>query len=189
MIRDPGSLAAAGGTVLILARRVAAHRRHRGDQGFADRRDVALATSVRRSPELDLLGPLTGPSQSFDSPLSAYCRSMADDFSAPLLRNCDIPAVLLALTLLAMSAVWLVARGGHRSVRPRMAAVGVRFAFACALAAASYQPTLARYGRSPLWSLALPLIAVFYMAATVSSALNHWRGRGARWKNRAYGSG
>ena len=57
-----------------------------------------------------------------------------------------------------------------------------------ALSAASYQPTLARYGRSPLWALALPLIAIFYMAATVGSALNYWRGRGARWKNRAYGT-
>jgi hypothetical protein len=26
------------------------------------------------------------------------------------------------------------------------------------------------------------------MAATVGSALNYWLGRGARWKNRAYGS-
>jgi hypothetical protein len=37
--------------------------------------------------------------------------------------------------------------------------------------------------------LALPLIALFYMAATLSSALSHWLGRGARWKDRAYGSG
>jgi membrane protein DedA with SNARE-associated domain len=34
----------------------------------------------------------------------------------------------------------------------------------------------------------LPQIASFYMAATVGSALNYWLGRGARWKNRAYGS-
>jgi hypothetical protein len=47
---------------------------------------------------------------------------------------------------------------------------------------------LARYGRSRLWALALPLIALFYMAATCGSALDHWRGRGARWKSRAYGS-
>ena len=31
--------------------------------------------------------------------------------------------------------------------------------------------------------------ALFYMAATCGSALNHWRGRGARWKSRAYGAG
>jgi hypothetical protein len=52
----------------------------------------------------------------------------------------------------------------------------------------SYVPTLARYGRSKAWVLALPLIALFYMAATVGSAINFWRGRGANWKNRAYQS-
>ena len=62
-------------------------------------------------------------------------------------------------------------------------------AVAFGLSAGSYQPTLARYGRSPLWALALPLIALFYMAATLGSALNYWRGRGARWKSRAYGAG
>jgi hypothetical protein len=34
--------------------------------------------------------------------------------------------------------------------------------------------------------LLLPLIALFYMAATVGSALDYWRGKGAKWKNRAY---
>jgi hypothetical protein len=60
-------------------------------------------------------------------------------------------------------------------------------AAAFGLAAVSFVPTLRRYGRTPLWSLGLPLIAFFYMAATLSSALNHWRGSGARWKNRDYG--
>ncbi len=43
-------------------------------------------------------------------------------------------------------------------------------------------------GATPLWALVLPLIAVFYMAATLGSAVNYWRGRGARWKSRAYGA-
>jgi hypothetical protein len=47
---------------------------------------------------------------------------------------------------------------------------------------------LLRYGRNPLWSLTLPLIALFYMAATVGSALKRWFGSGANWKNRAYGT-
>jgi hypothetical protein len=36
--------------------------------------------------------------------------------------------------------------------------------------------------------LALPAIASFYMAATVGSAVRHWRGSGARWKDRDYGN-
>jgi hypothetical protein len=65
---------------------------------------------------------------------------------------------------------------------PRLAAAG-----AFALSALSFLPTLKRYGQSPLWALTLPLIAAFYLAATVGSAIRHWRGSGARWKNRDYG--
>ena len=57
---------------------------------------------------------------------------------------------------------------------------------ACLLAALSYIPTLVRYRRNKLGVLALPLIAVFYMAATMASAMDYWRGKGASWKNRAY---
>ena len=49
----------------------------------------------------------------------------------------------------------------------------------------AFRPTLALYGRSWLWGLALPLIALFYAAATVGSAVNYWRGRGGQWKGRA----
>lgn len=54
------------------------------------------------------------------------------------------------------------------------------------LMAASFQPTLRRYSRSPLWGATLPAIALFYMGATVASALRHGRGRGGGWKNRVY---
>jgi hypothetical protein len=57
---------------------------------------------------------------------------------------------------------------------------------AWAAMAASYAPTLRRYGRSPLWAPLLPIVALFYMAATIGSALNHMRGRGIAWKGRAY---
>jgi hypothetical protein len=48
----------------------------------------------------------------------------------------------------------------------------------------AYQPTLRYYARTPLWSLALPLVALFYTAATVDSAWRYWRGRGGAWKGR-----
>ena len=41
------------------------------------------------------------------------------------------------------------------------------------------------YRLSPFWALALPLVALFYMAATLASAIQHWRGRGGMWKGRA----
>ena len=52
--------------------------------------------------------------------------------------------------------------------------------------AASYCPTLHRYHRSILWAPALPLIATFYLAATIGSAFDHHFGRGVAWKGRAY---
>jgi hopene-associated glycosyltransferase HpnB len=54
------------------------------------------------------------------------------------------------------------------------------------LMAAGFQPTLRRYRRSPLWGLALPVIALFYLAATVASALRYAAGCGGGWKNRVY---
>jgi hopene-associated glycosyltransferase HpnB len=47
-----------------------------------------------------------------------------------------------------------------------------------------YLPMLRYYGRSPLWTLALPLIALFYLAATLGSAWRYWMGRGGQWKGR-----
>jgi hopene-associated glycosyltransferase HpnB len=55
---------------------------------------------------------------------------------------------------------------------------------AMALMIISYVPILRFYGRSPLWALALPLIALFYTAATVHSAILYWSGKGGLWKGR-----
>ena len=49
----------------------------------------------------------------------------------------------------------------------------------------SFQPMLRFYRRSPLWGVALPLVALFYAGCTLGSALAHWRGRGGMWKGRA----
>jgi uncharacterized membrane protein YdfJ with MMPL/SSD domain len=48
----------------------------------------------------------------------------------------------------------------------------------------AFQPTLRLYGLSPLWGLALPLIALAYMIWTIESALLYARGRGGAWKGR-----
>jgi hypothetical protein len=91
--------------------------------------------------------------------------------------------VVLAGTTLAMALVWLAppvaALFGHGVARW----CGIA---AWAMLAASYLPTLRRFGRSALWAPLLPLVAAFYMAATIGSAVNHFRGRGVAWKGRAY---
>ena len=57
------------------------------------------------------------------------------------------------------------------------------------LMAATFLPTLALYGRSPLLGLGLPLAGVLYAGMTLDSAFRHLRGRGAVWKGRSFGGG
>ena len=51
--------------------------------------------------------------------------------------------------------------------------------------AVAFQPILRFYRLSPLWGIALPAIAGLYLAFTLDSAWQHWRGRGGFWKGRA----
>ena len=48
----------------------------------------------------------------------------------------------------------------------------------------AFIPTLRLYRRSPLTAPLLPLIALFYLAATLDSARRHWQGKGGEWKGR-----
>lgn len=48
----------------------------------------------------------------------------------------------------------------------------------------TYWPVLRLYRLNPLWSLALPVAAVFYVGATFHSAWKYWMGRGGEWKGR-----
>ncbi len=57
-------------------------------------------------------------------------------------------------------------------------------AIACLLMVLAYQPLLRFYRRSPLWALALPLVAAFYAWCTLASAWQYYRGRGGMWKGR-----
>jgi hypothetical protein len=56
---------------------------------------------------------------------------------------------------------------------------------AIALMLASYVSTVLYYRLFPMWSLALPASACFYLWATLQSAWNFHRGRGGQWKGRA----
>jgi hopene-associated glycosyltransferase HpnB len=53
-----------------------------------------------------------------------------------------------------------------------------------ALMALAFQPTLRFYRLSPLWGIALPVIALLYMLYTLDSAFQYWAGRGGSWKGR-----
>jgi hopene-associated glycosyltransferase HpnB len=61
-------------------------------------------------------------------------------------------------------------------------------AAAWTLMAAAYWPMVQYYKQNPLWSIALPAIACFYLGATVHSAVKYWQGKGGEWKGRAQDS-
>ena len=82
-------------------------------------------------------------------------------------------------------------RDGTHLPRPAVAARSSRAArpagSACwpgRLMAVAFVPTLRLYGRSVLWGLALPAIALCYMLFTLDSALQFARGKGGLWKGR-----
>jgi hopene-associated glycosyltransferase HpnB len=93
----------------------------------------------------------------------------------------DYSPLMLAGCILGMALTYLAA--------PVLAVAGNGLAQALgaatfALMIISYQPILRFYRRSPLWGLALPAIALAYMAFTLDSAYQHVRGRGGLWKGR-----
>ena len=59
-------------------------------------------------------------------------------------------------------------------------------ALAWALMMLAFLPMLRFYRLSPLWALAVPGVALAYMAFTLDSAYQHARGRGGLWKGRVH---
>ncbi len=170
--------AAAGGTILVRRRallRIGGIESMRG--ALID--DVALAAAVKKGGRI-WLGHA-------DLARSVRPYPAVGDIWRMITRTAFVQLryslLLLAGTTVAMAVIWLAP--------PALVLFGQGAAFWLGLAAwlmltASYLPTLRRFGRSFLWALLLPLVGLFYMAATVGSAANHYLGRGVAWKGRAY---
>ena len=179
-VNDPlsATAAAAGGTILIRRRaleRIGGIEAVRG--ALID--DVALAQAVKRGGRI-WLGHSALARSIRPYPSAADIWRMISRTAYVQLR---FSPLLLAATTLGMALVWLAPPGlalfGHGPARW----TGLLTWIAASL---SYLPTLHRFRQSPLWALALPAIACFYMAATIGSAVDHHRGRGVVWKRRAY---
>jgi hopene-associated glycosyltransferase HpnB len=91
-------------------------------------------------------------------------------------------AWLLALVLAGMAVTYLLPPALVFFTHGKIAAA--LGAGAWLLMVFSFLPVSRIYRLSPLWGLALPLIAVFYLGATVHSAFRYWSGRGGEWKGR-----
>jgi hopene-associated glycosyltransferase HpnB len=89
--------------------------------------------------------------------------------------------LLLFLSMIGMAFIYLLppalVLSGHRALTVLGATAWLMMVF-------SYIPVLRLYRLSPLWALALPLAAIFYVGATFHSAWKYWTGRGGEWKGR-----
>ncbi len=179
-VNDPSSraAAAAGGTVLI--------RRQALDRigGIASIKG-ALIDDVRLAAAIKEKGTIYLGHSRLATSIRPYPHfvDLWRMISRTAFTQLRYSALLLALTLIGLAWVWWAPIGIAVLADGWERACGLA---AFALCAISYLPTLRRYGRSRWWVLALPLIALFYLAATLDSALDHWRGSGARWKARDY---
>jgi len=90
--------------------------------------------------------------------------------------------LLLLVAIAGMSVTYLLPPAllifSHRFIP---AALG---ATAWLLMAVSFIPMARLYRLWPLWGLALPLVATFYLGATIHSAFKYWSGHGGEWKGR-----
>jgi len=176
---DRRTAAAAGGCMLI---RQVALARIGGIAAIRDQLidDCALARAVKSGGRI-WLGPTA---------------------SASSLRRCESWTAIgrmisrTAFTQLGHSTLLLVAVFAGMAVTYAAPAILLLFgsllgwwaaafgATAWLLQSIAYWPTLRSYGLSPVWAPLLPLAALFYLGATVLSAVQYWRGRGGVWKGR-----
>jgi hopene-associated glycosyltransferase HpnB len=172
---DRRTAAAAGGCILIRAealRRIGGLAAIRGE--LID--DCALARAVKPGGRI-WLGLATGMKS-----LRAYSswRQIEQMISRTAFTQLHHSAVLLAGTIAGMTVAYvappfLVAMGS------RSAGLGLG---AWLLMTGAFLPTLRYYKRSPLWAPLLPLVSLFYIGATVHSAVLYWQGQGGLWKGR-----
>jgi hopene-associated glycosyltransferase HpnB len=159
------ALEEAGGMASIRAALIddcslAARIKHRGQGGHAIRLDVAAQSHSLR--------PYDGPGEIWNM------------IARTAFTQLRYSPWLLAGTLLGMTVIYLAPPFVALTLGPLGWPAWLAWAAMCC----AYAPMLRYYGRSPWWAPALPLVALFYVGATVASAVRYWRGKGGQWKSR-----
>jgi hopene-associated glycosyltransferase HpnB len=175
--RDRKTAAAAGGCILIRPSaldRIGGIAAIRGE--IID--DCALARAVKRTGGRIWLG-VTEETRSIRAYGSfSEIRSMISRTAFAQLHH---SAMLLLGTILGMAVIYLAPPLLLFTRNPLAAFFGLA---AWILMTIAYAPALRFYGRSIAWTPLLPLVALFYMSATIDSAFSYWTGRGGVWKDR-----
>ncbi len=179
-VNDPqrATAAAAGGTILLRRHALA---RIGGIESVRGKLidDVALAAAVKTGGRIWLGHSVLALSVRPYPGFADIWRMVARTAYVQL----RFSPLLLVGTTLGMALVWLLPPAAALFAHGAARWLGL---IAWAMLASSYVPTLRRYHRSLAWAPLLPLVAAFYMAATLGSAADHYRGRGVAWKGRAY---
>jgi hopene-associated glycosyltransferase HpnB len=175
--RDRKTAAAAGGCILIrpsALERIGGIASIRGE--IID--DCALARAVKRTGGGIWLGVTEETHSIRDYTTFAEIRNMISRTAFAQLHH---SALLLLGTVLGMAIIYLAPPLLLFTRNPLAAFFGLA---AWILMTVAYAPALRFYGRSVAWAPLLPLIALFYISATIDSAIAYWTGRGGLWKDR-----
>ncbi|MBU6487903.1 MAG: glycosyltransferase [Burkholderiales bacterium] len=165
MLVKRAALEEAGGMASIRAALIddcslAARIKHRGQGRHAIRLDVAASSHSLR--------PYDGPGEIWNM------------IARTAFTQLRYSPWLLAGTLAGMGVIYLAPPVVAMALGPLGWPAWLAWAAMCC----AYAPMLRYYGRSPWWAPALPLVALFYVGATVASAVRYWRGKGGQWKAR-----
>jgi hopene-associated glycosyltransferase HpnB len=170
---------AAGGCILI---RPEALTKAGGIEAVRDQiiDDCALARAVKKNGGRIWLGA-TGSSLSIRPYRSAF--DIGRMISRSAFNQLQHSTVLLLMALLGMVVIYMVPVVLLFTERIPLVVLGAVLWFGMSVA---YLPTIMLYSLNSLWALTLPLAAVFYMGATMHSAIQYWLGRGGEWKGRVH---
>ena len=176
LLYPPGT-AAAGGCILIrreMLERVGGLAAIRGQ--VID--DCALARAVRRHGGRVWLG-LSSSTRSVRG--YATWGEIGRVISRTAFAQLHHSVLLLIGTVLGLVLTYMVPPLLALAAPAPAAALGAAGWFLMSIA---YFPALRFYRRSPVWAPLLPVVAAFYLAATIHSAVCYWRGAGGAWKGR-----
>jgi hopene-associated glycosyltransferase HpnB len=169
--------AAAGGCILVRAeclRKANAFTSIRGE--IID--DCSLARAVKAVNGRIRLG-ITVHSKSIRAYGVGAIRKM---ISRTAFNQLGHSSLLLFASVVGMLAVFI---GPFIPLFAKPDPIQAMAAIACLLMFLTYVPVVRFYRLFPLYALTLPIAALFYMYATVSSAFAYWSGRGGEWKGRS----
>jgi hopene-associated glycosyltransferase HpnB len=172
---DRRTAAAAGGCMLV---RPAALARIGGISAIHDQLidDCALARALKRSGRIWLEPTTKAWSLRRHESWTEIGRMISRTAFTQLRHSVALLfAVCLGMATVYLAPPALIFFGG------RVAILG---AAAWLLMSFAYWPAVRLYRLSPSWAPFLPAAALFYLGATLMSALDFWRGRGGQWKGR-----